>query len=162
MSILVYIEHAEGSVKNTSLEAVTFAYKLAEKQGSGDVVALALGTVPTENLSKAGIAGAAKVIHVADEKLNAGIIQAHAETIAKVFQQIGANTVVLAKSSLGDAIAARLAIKLQAGLVSNVVDLPDTSSGYNVKRSIYTGKAFAETQINTPNKILAVKKMQLN
>ena len=158
MSILVYIEHAEGSVKNTSLEAVTFAYKLAEKQGSGDVVALALGTVPTENLSKAGIAGAAKVIHVADEKLNAGIIQAHAETIAKVFQQIGANTVVLAKSSLGDAIAARLAIKLQAGLVSNVVDLPDTSSGYNVKRSIYTGKAFAETQINTPNKILAVKK----
>jgi electron transfer flavoprotein alpha subunit len=59
---------------------------------------------------------------------------------------------------LGDAVAARLAIKLDAGLVSNVVELPDISSGYKVKRSIYTGKAFAETQVNTDHKILAVKK----
>jgi len=65
---------------------------------------------------------------------------------------------VLAKSSLGDAVASRLAIKLGAGLVSNVVELPDTSSGYKVKRSIYTGKAFAVTQVNTDHKILAVKK----
>jgi electron transfer flavoprotein alpha subunit len=42
-------------------------------------------------------------------------------------------------------------------LVSNVVELPDTS-GYKVKRSIYTGKAFAETVVTADHKILAVKK----
>jgi electron transfer flavoprotein alpha subunit len=64
----------------------------------------------------------------------------------------------LAKSSLGDAVAARLAIKLQAALVSNVVELPRLDGGFVVKRSIYTGKAFADTTVTTAKKILAIKK----
>jgi electron transfer flavoprotein alpha subunit len=158
MSILVYIEHADGAVKKSSLEAVSYGKALSDKLGGGDVIAVALGTIAEGELSKAGTAGASKVLHVNDDKLTAGIIQAHAEAVAQVYAQVGANTLVLAKSSLGDAVAARLAVKLNAGLVSNVVDLPDTSSGYQVKRSIYTGKAFAETTVSTDHKILAVKK----
>ncbi len=154
MSILVYIEHAEGAVKKTSLEAISYA----EKLNGGEVIAVALGSISEGELAKAGTAGASKVIHVNDDKLTSGIIQAHAEAVAQVFQKSGATTLVLAKSSLGDAVAARLAIKLKAALVSNVVDLPDNSAGFKVKRSIYTGKAFAETEVNTENKILAVKK----
>ncbi|MBS9525076.1 electron transfer flavoprotein subunit alpha/FixB family protein [Litoribacter alkaliphilus] len=157
MSILVYIEQADGAIKKTSLEAISFAKALADKEG-GDVTAVALGSIDQGELAKTGSAGAAKVLHVNDEKLNAGVIQAHAAAVAQAFEKVGAKTLVLAKSSLGDAVAARLAIKLNAGLVSNVTDLPDTGSGYKVKRSIYTGKAFAETELSTDNKILAVKK----
>ena len=158
MSILVYIEHAEGKVKKTSLEAVSFANALASKTGEGDVVAVALGTLDQAELASVGKSGASKVLHASDVRLNDGVIQAHAAAIAQAFSKVGAQTLVLAKSSLGDAVAARLAVKLNAGLVSNVVELPNTSSGYVVKRSIYTGKAFAETTITTTNKILAVKK----
>ncbi|HSF55439.1 MAG TPA: electron transfer flavoprotein subunit alpha/FixB family protein [Algoriphagus sp.] len=158
MSILVYIEHSEGKVKKTSLEAVSFAKALAAQTGEGDVVALALGTVNASELASVGRAGAAKVLHADDSRLNDGVIQAHAGAVAQAFSTLGAKTLVLAKSSLGDSVAARLAIKLNAGLVSNVVELPKTSGGYTVKRSIYTGKAFAETTITTENKILAVKK----
>jgi electron transfer flavoprotein alpha subunit len=158
MSILVYIEHAEGKVKKTSLEAVSFANKLAAQTGEGDVIAVALGTVDSADLASVGKAGAAKVLHADDSRLTDGVIQAHASAVAQAFTVIGTKTLVLAKSSLGDAVAARLAIKLNAGLVSNVVELPNTSNGYVVKRSIYTGKAFAETTITTDNKILAVKK----
>ncbi len=158
MSVLVYIEHAEGSVKKTSLEAVSYGKALSEKLSAGEVVAVALGTISSSELAKAGHAGASKVVHVNDEKLSAGVIQAHAEAVAQIFNQIAAKTLVLAKSSLGDAVAARLAVKLNAALVSNVVGLPETSSGYTVNRSIYTGKAFAETVVNSENKILAVKK----
>ncbi|RZS97694.1 electron transfer flavoprotein subunit alpha/FixB family protein [Cecembia calidifontis] len=158
MSVLVYIEHADGSVKKTSLEAVSYAKALSDKLGAGEVIAVALGSIAQEELAKAGHAGAAKVMHVNDEKLNAGIIQAHAEAVAQVYRKVGAGTLVLAKSSLGDAVAARLAVKLDAALVSNVVELPETGSGYKVKRSIYTGKAFAETSVNKDHKILAVKK----
>jgi len=154
MSVLVYIEHAEGSVKKTSLEAVSFAKALSE----GEVIAVALGSIDENELANVGKAGADKVLHVDDEKLNAGVIQAHAEAVAQAYKQVGANTLVLAKSSLGDAVAARLAVKLDAALVSNVVELPDTSNGYKVKRSIYTGKAFAETTVSKAHKILAVKK----
>ena len=158
MSILVYIEHAEGKVKKTSLEAVSFASALSAKTGEGDVVAVALGTVDSAELAAVGKAGAAKVLHSSDERLNAGVIQAHASAVAQAFAAVGAKTLVLAKSSLGDAVAARLAIKLNAGLVSNVVELPTIGPSYVVKRSIYTGKAFAETTVTTENKILAVKK----
>lgn len=158
MSILVYIEHSEGKVKKTSLEAVSFANALAAKAGEGDVVAVALGTVSSEELAQVGAAGASKVLNAADARLNDGVIQAHASAVAQAFQKVGAKTLVLAKSSLGDAVAARLAIKLNAGLVSNVVELPKTEGGYIVRRSIYTGKAFAETAVTTENKILAVKK----
>lgn len=158
MSILVYIEQTEGKVKKTSLEAVSFANALAARTGEGDVVAVALGTLAESELSGVGAAGAAKVLHVTDARLNEGVIQAHASAVAQAFQKVGAKTLVLAKSSLGDAVAARLSIRLGAGLVSNVVELPNTSSGYLVKRSIFTGKAFAETSVSTENKILAVKK----
>lgn len=158
MSILVYIEHAEGKVKKTSLEAVSFAKELAGQTGEGEVVAVALGTVDGSELSAVGSAGASKVLHADDSRLTDGVIQAHAGAVAQAFSSIGAKTLVLAKSSLGDAVAARLAIKLNAALVSNVVELPKTSGGYIVKRSIYTGKAFAETTVTTENKILAVKK----
>ncbi|MGY6523104.1 MAG: electron transfer flavoprotein subunit alpha/FixB family protein [Mongoliitalea sp.] len=158
MSVLVYLEHADGAVKKSSLEAVSYAKALSDKLGAGDVVAVGLGSIANDELAKAGTAGASKVLHVADERLTAGIIQAHASAVAVVYNNVGASTLVLAKSSLGDAVAARLAVKLNAALVSNVVELPETSSGYQVKRSIYTGKAFAVTEVTKEHKILAVKK----
>ena len=158
MSILVYVEQAAGKIKKTSLEAVSYGYALAEKTGAGAVVAVALGSLEANELAAIGEAGAAKVLHVGDERLNAGVIQAHASAISQAFEFLGADTLILAKSSLGDAVAARLAIKLHAGLVSNVVELPRTEGGFVVKRSIYTGKAFADTTITTTKKILAIKK----
>lgn len=158
MSILVYIEHSEGKVKKTSLEAVSFASALATQTGDGEVVAVALGTIDSPELAAVGKAGAAQVLHVEDDRLTAGVIQAHAAAVAQAFNSVGAKTLILAKSSLGDAVAARLAIKLNAALVSNVVELPHTSEGYRVKRSIYTGKAFAEVTLTSENKILAVRK----
>jgi len=158
MSIVVYVEQSAGKIKKTSLEAVSYGFALAAKTGEGEVVAVALGTLDSNELASIGEAGAAKVLHISDERLNAGVIQAHASAVAQAFESTGASTLILAKSSLGDAVAARLAIKLQAALVSNVVELPRLEGGFVVKRSIYTGKAFADTTITTAKKILAIKK----
>jgi electron transfer flavoprotein alpha subunit len=158
MSIVVYVEQSAGKIKKTSLEAVSYGYALAAITGEGAVVAVALGTLDSNELASIGEAGAAKVLHISDERLNAGVIQAHASAVAQAFESTGASTLILAKSSLGDAVAARLAIKLQAALVSNVVELPRLEGGFVVKRSIYTGKAFADTTITTAKKILAIKK----
>jgi electron transfer flavoprotein alpha subunit len=158
MSIVVYVEQSAGKIKKTSLEAVSYGYALAAKTGEGGVIAVALGSLAADELAAIGEAGAAKVLHISDERLNAGVIQAHASAVAQAFESTGATTLILAKSSLGDAVAARLAIKLHAALVSNVVELPRLEGGFVVKRSIYTGKAFADTTITTAKKILAIKK----
>jgi electron transfer flavoprotein alpha subunit len=154
MSILVFVESAEGKIKKSSLEAVSYAAAMG-----GEVTAIAFGTeVDQSELANIGVAGAKKVLHVNDEKLNAGVIQAYSSVIAEVMNSTGSKVLVLAKSSLGDSVAARVAVKTNASLASNVTELPDTSAGFKVKRSIYTGKAFAEVELTSDVKIIAIKK----
>ncbi|OEK04292.1 electron transfer flavoprotein subunit alpha/FixB family protein [Roseivirga misakiensis] len=152
MSVLVFIETEEGKIKKSAREAISYGAAL------GDVTALALGTVSQDELATAGENGASKVLHVSDERLNASLIQPYAEAIAAAANATGSEIIVTAKSSLADAVVGRVAIKLGASLVSNVVALPDTSNGFQVKRSIYTGKAFANVNLTTDKKVLAIKK----
>ena len=153
MAILVFVESAEGAIKKTSLEAVAYAHAMG-----GPVTAIALGAVDKSELENLGKYGAQKVLHVADEKLNQGIIQAYASVLAKAMQDEGADVLVLANSSLGTPVAARVAAKIGASLASNVADLPSTASGFVVKRSIYTGKAFAYVELKNQKKVLGLKK----
>ena len=78
--------------------------------------------------------------------------------LAQAVEQTGANLVVLANSSLGDAVGARLSIKIGASLAGNVVALPETGNGFSVKRSIFTGKAFFTVNLDSEKKIIAIKK----
>ncbi len=157
MSILVFLESAEGRIKKTSLEAASYAAAMAS--GSGDTVTgIALGSIDASELANSGKYGINKVLHADSDKLNQGVIQAYASVLAQAFDKEGASILVLAKSSLGDPVAARLAVKLKASLASNVTDLPDLSNGFVVKRSIYTGKAFAYASLSAEKKIIAIKK----
>jgi len=155
MSVLIFVETADGKAKSSSLEAVAYGAKVAEMLGTS-ATALVLGDA--QDLENLGNYGASKVLHVADSRLNAGVIQAYGNVIAQAFEKENAKVLVLAKSALADTVAARVAGKLKAGLASNVVALPDLSNGFVVRRSIYTGKAFANTAISSEKKILAIKK----
>ncbi|PIB35532.1 electron transfer flavoprotein subunit alpha [Reichenbachiella sp. 5M10] len=153
MSTLAFIEISEGEIKKTSLEAVSFAAGMDTA-----VTAIAFGQATEEALQKAGAAGATKILHVSDTAYNEGNIQAYATAIAQAAEQESADTVILANSSLGDPVAARLSIKMEASLASNVIELPDTTNGFTVKRSIYTGKAFANVDMTEGKRILGIKK----
>jgi electron transfer flavoprotein alpha subunit len=78
--------------------------------------------------------------------------------LTKAIEAQGADTLVLANTTLGTPVAARVATKIGASLATNVVDLPDTSSGFVVRRSIYTGKAFALVELKNAKKVIAIKK----
>ncbi|QCK15959.1 electron transfer flavoprotein subunit alpha/FixB family protein [Mangrovivirga cuniculi] len=152
-SILVFAESTDGKFKKTSREAVSYAAEMG-----GDVTAVAFGDIEQSELESLGNNGAGKVLHAGDDKLNQGVIQAYATALAQAVEQTGSEIVVMSKSSLGDAIAARLAAKIGAALAGNVVSLPDTSNGFVVKRSIYTNKAFVNVDMKEGKKIIAVKK----
>jgi electron transfer flavoprotein alpha subunit len=153
MNILVFVETSEGKVKSTSLEAIAYAHTMG-----GNVIAIALGSADKSSLEALGKYGAKKVLHASNNKLDQPIAQAYATVIGKAMKDENADVLVLANSSLGTPVAAKIAIRTGAGLVSNVVDLPDTSSGFSVKRSIYTGKAFSVVEVTGSKKIIAIKK----
>ena len=153
MAILVFVESAEGKVKKTSLEAVAYAHAMGD-----EVTAIALGSIEKGELENIGKYGAKKILSVTDERLNQGVIKAYAAVLSQAMEAEGAETLVLANSSLGTPVAASVAIKLGASLASNVVELPDNSSGFVVKQSIYTGKAFALVELKNAKKIIGIKK----
>jgi electron transfer flavoprotein alpha subunit len=153
MTSIVFVESAEGKVRKTSLEAVAFA-----KAMGGNVVAVVLGTVEKAELDTVGKIGANKILHAANAKLDHPVIQVFSSVLAQAMQQENADNLVLANSSLGTPVAAKVAVRIGAAFASNVVELPDTSSGFVVKRSIYTGKAFAFVDMKSPKKVIAIKK----
>jgi electron transfer flavoprotein alpha subunit len=153
MAILVFVESAEGKIKKTSLEAVAYANLMGQP-----VTAIALGNVEKSELENLGKYGAQKVLHANDARLNQGIIQAYATVLTKALEDEKADILILAGSSLGTPVAARVATKLSASLATNVVAPPDTNSGFTVKRSIYTGKAFSLVELKNQKKVIAIKK----
>lgn len=157
MSVLIFAELDNGTLKKSSQEAIYYGAKVAEMLGTS-ATAVVIGTADAGELATAGRFGAIKVLHANDEKLAEANGMAYASVVAAAAGQESAKVVVLAKSSLGDAMAARLAGKLKAGLAPNVIELPDLSTGFRVKTSIYTGKAFANNELKTDVKILAIKK----
>lgn len=153
MAILVFVESAEGKIKKTSLEAVSYAHAM----GAG-VTALAVGKVDKQELEDLGKYGAQKILHVADERLDQGVLQAYASVLIKAVEDEKAEILVLANSSLGTPVAARVATRIGASLATNVVELPNTSSGFVVKKSIYTGKAFSFLELTNAKKVIAIRK----
>jgi len=152
MSILVFIDQADGHIKKASFEAATYGAKLAAQLGT-TAEALVLGTVG-DDLASLGQYGIKKVHTVSDAALNKMDAAVYADVIAQAAGQ--ATVIVLSNNTTGKAVAPRLSVKLKAGLVSGAIALPETSQGFVVRKSVFSGKAFANISVKTDKKIIAV------
>jgi electron transfer flavoprotein alpha subunit len=150
MNALILVETNDGIIKKTSFEAIAYAKAIS---GVSTVNVLLIGE--GSDLSNAGLYGASKVIHSQTGLENT---MSAAKVLLNVIDSTQSQIIISSKSAFSDAVTARAAGALKAGLVGNVVALPDTSNGFTVKRSIFTGKAFAHTQITSSIKFLSIKK----
>lgn len=153
MSTLVFIETSEGKVKKSSLEAVCYAHALGQP-----VTAIALGGADHDELKSLGKFGAQRVLYANDPRLSQGILQAYSSALIQAMNQENANILVMANSSMANTAAAKVAVKLNASFASNVVELPQTQNGFQVKRSIYTGKAFSWVELKGDKKVIVIRK----
>ncbi len=155
MSVLVFVENTEGRFKKSTFEIVSFASAIAKQSGS-TVTALSIGAVSDDELNKLGKYGASKVLNSTNEKLKTFSTQPYASAIAQAAKSEGAKIIVMAASFSGKGIAPRVAVKLEAGLGENVVDLPKTDGGFVVKKGAYSGKAFAYVELLSDVKVISM------
>ena len=154
MSVLIFIDTADGHVKKASLEALSYGAKVAE-QLSTTAEGVVLGTV-SEDLAALGKYGVKKIHQVSGDALNHFDAQVFANVIAQAAAASGATIIVFSNNLSGKAIAPRLSVRLKAGLVSGAIALPDTTHGFVVKKNVFSGKAFANIAVNTAVKIIAL------
>ena len=153
MSTLVFIETSERKIRKSSLEAVCYGQAMGKP-----VTAIVLGPAESTEIQLLGKYGAQKVLHASDAKLEKGISQVYASVLAQAMKDENADVLVLANSSLGTPVGAKVAVKAGASFASNVVDLPTTANGFVIRTSIYTGKAFAHVELKNQKKVIMIRK----
>ena len=150
--VLVFLDNAEGHIRKASLEAASYAAKVAAQTGT-TAEGIVLGNV-TEDLSTLGKYGLKKIHHVKNDSLNSFDAQVYTKVLAEA--ATNADVIIISNNIVGKAIAPRLSVRLKAGLVTGAVALPDTGNGFVVKKNVFSGKAFANVAINTAKKIIAL------
>ncbi|NQU34714.1 MAG: electron transfer flavoprotein subunit alpha/FixB family protein [Bacteroidetes bacterium] len=155
MSILIYTENWDGKFKKLSFELVSYATAIAKEIGSS-VTALSIGNVSDEELANLGNYGANKILTVNDDRFRSLDNRALAKAVVAAAQNETAKIVIFANNNLGKAIAPRVSVVLQAGLVGGVTALPVTLDPFVVKKKVFTGKAFANVKFDTDVKVITL------
>lgn len=152
--VLIYIDQDDQEIKKASFEAISYGAALAKQLGTS-AEALLLGTVE-DNLADLGKYGASKVHQINNTALNSFDARVNATVIADAAKALGANVLIFAHNVNGKAIAPAVSVKLAAGIVTGACALPKTDAGFVVTKTVFSGKAFASIQIETPIKVISI------
>jgi len=156
MPVLIYAENADGKFKKSIFETVSYARAIAD-QNKTDLIAVSIGDVNSGELAVLAKYGADKILNVSNGQLKNFVNQAYASVIAEAAKKQGADVVVLSNSFSGRGLAPRVAVKLEAGVADGAVALPEQANGkFTVKKTAFSGKAFAIVELTSANKVIAL------
>lgn len=154
MSVLVFANNSDGKFKKTAFEIVSFGKRVA-KQAETSLTVL---TINASDVSSLSDFGADKIVKIQDDKLNSFNAKAYADCIYQVAKKESAHIVVVDSSNNGLYLAPILAVQLEAGYASNVVDYPVSIDPFIVKRKAFSSKGYSFTEIHTENKLIGLAK----
>jgi electron transfer flavoprotein alpha subunit len=152
MSVLAYVESSKGKIKKNAFEIVSYSSALAKQLGT-DMVVLSINVEDNSELNKYG---ATKIIKVSSSELDNFDAQITSNVIAQVAKSISSSYVVVSSSVNSRYMTPLLAVELEAGYLSNVVELPSNLSPFTIKRTSFTNKAFCDTTIESDIKIIGL------
>ncbi len=155
MSVLVFVENNQGSFKKKTYELINYAAEVAKRTGV-DTTALVLGQADDAALAALGNYGAVKVLHDSNAAFNNFGTRAFSKAVIAAAQKTGAKVIITNYDVEGKSIAGYVAAALKAGLVSGAVDYPVTEGGFTVKKTVFSGKAFANITITSDIKVVSL------
>jgi electron transfer flavoprotein alpha subunit len=149
--VLVLVDHVDGALRKTTSELLTIARRLGEPSavfiGSGFEAA------------QEGLAayGAEKVYRI-DADLSGFLVVPQAEALAAVAAQASPAAVLVASSPEGKEVAARLAVKLSSGLITDAVDVQsDGAGGVATTQTVFAGSYTVKATVTKGTPVIAVK-----
>ncbi len=153
MSILVYIRNVNGKIKKQSLELTSYAQALSESLDL-PIVGIVIGEIAEEELQALKLYGMKRVLRVNDAQYNKRVNRVYTKIIEQAVIETDAKYILFPDNNQGKAIAPRLSVRIKAGFVPHVMDLPHSYEPFMVYKRAFTGKALASVQVNTDRKIL--------
>ncbi len=152
MSVLIYTESENGTFKKNAFEVASYAYTVA-KELNTTVTAISFNVEENESLGKYGVS---KVLNVNNDQLKTFNAKAYANTIAEAIEKENATVIIVSSSTDTKYLTPLLVGKLEAGYVPNVIATPESISPFIVKRTAFSNKGFALTEIKATTKVIGV------
>ena len=152
MSVLAYIESSKGKIKKNAFEIVSYSNALAKKLG----VKMVVLTINLEDNSELNKYGATKIIKITNPDLENFDAHILSNVIAQVAKSTESSYIVVSSSVNSRYMSPLLAVELEAGYLSNVMELPSNVNPFTVKRTAFTNKAFCDAIIESDVKIIGL------
>ncbi|WUJ71371.1 electron transfer flavoprotein subunit alpha/FixB family protein [Kribbella soli] len=155
-NVLVLVDHSAGKVRKTTAELLTIARRL------GEPVAVFIGGNDGGSVSDAlpalGQYGATKVIALSSPELSQFLVAPKAEALQQVAAKVEPSAILISSNAEGKEIAARLAVKLESGLITDAVDVQaGDSAGPVTTQSVFAGNYTVKSKVTHGTPIITVK-----
>ncbi|MDF1606497.1 electron transfer flavoprotein subunit alpha/FixB family protein [Nocardioides sp. YIM 152315] len=152
--VLVLIDHVDGAVRKPTYELLTIARRLGEPSA----VFIGPADKADEVTEKVKKYGAAKVYVVDDAQIKGYLVAPKAEALQQIAGQALSNdglaAILIPSSAEGKEIGARLAIKLESGLITDAVDVQE---GGVATQSVFAGNYTLTGKVTKGTPIITVK-----
>jgi electron transfer flavoprotein alpha subunit len=149
--VLVLVDHVDGAVRKTTLELLTIAQRL------GQPAAVFIGKGFENAAGPLAEYGAGVAYVIEGEGLEDYLVAPKAEALAQVVEQASPAAVLISSSSEGKEIAARLAIKIGSGLITDAVDVQAGDDGPVTTQSVFAAGFSVQASVTTGVPVITVK-----
>jgi len=153
--ILAVLEQRDGLLKRSAFETVSAAYKIGSELNL-EAEAVVVGN-EISNINDIGNFGINKVVHLKNADLVNYSPSGYRDAIVNYANEVDADYIMLANTSLGKDLAPRLAVKLGAGCLMDCVKLDTSSGDLTATRPVYAGKALVDVKFNSGKKVITIR-----
>lgn len=149
--ILVLVERSEGKVRKATLELLTLARRL------GEPVALVCGPADDTTVKTLGEHGATKVLVAENPEFEEFLVAPKAEALVAAVTQTSPGAVLITSSKEGTEVAARAAVRLDSGVITNAVDVVAGDDGPVATQSVFADSWTVQSAVVRGTPIITVR-----
>ncbi|MFF7592562.1 electron transfer flavoprotein subunit alpha/FixB family protein [Kitasatospora purpeofusca] len=151
--ILVLVDHADGVVRKPALELLT----LARRIGEPSAVVLGAGDKAAELAARAAEYGAAKVYVADGAEFADQLVVPKVDALAQIAKAADAAAVLVTSSGEGKEVAARVALRIGSGLITDAVDLEAGDNGPVATQSVFAASFQVKSTVSHGAPVITVK-----
>ncbi|MEU4269842.1 electron transfer flavoprotein subunit alpha/FixB family protein [Streptomyces sp. NPDC026092] len=153
--ILVYVDHVDGAVRKPTLELLTLARRL------GDPVAVALGAGAEATAPALAEHGAVKVLTADAPEFAEYLVVPKVDALQAAYESVSAAgslaAVLVPSSAEAKEIAARLAVRIGSGIITDAVDLEAGDEGPVATQSAFAASFTTKSRVSKGTPVITVK-----
>ncbi|MGW6538281.1 electron transfer flavoprotein subunit alpha/FixB family protein [Streptomyces sp. NPDC055011] len=149
--ILVFVDHVDGSVRKPTLELLTLARRI------GEPVAVALGNGAADTAAVLGEHGATRVLTAEAAEFADYLVVPKVDALQAAYEAVSPAAVLVPSSAEGKEIAARLAVRIGSGIITDAVDLEAGDEGPIATQSAFAASYTTRSRVSKGTPVITVK-----